>query len=63
MTAVTDWRGFGQNQETYSTLKEEGSLKYIVSKELKVKLEKFYGSAANALFQIWRMTLLCKERY
>ena len=49
MTAVTDWRGFGQNQETYSTLKEEGSLKYIVSKELKVKLEKFYGSAANGI--------------
>lgn len=49
MIAVTDWRGFGQNQETYSTLKEEGSLKYIVSKELKVKLEKFYGSAANGI--------------
>jgi hypothetical protein len=49
MTAATDWRGFGQNQETYSTLKEEGSLKYIVSKELKVKLEKFYGSAANGI--------------
>jgi len=49
MTAVTDWRGFGQNQETYSTLKEEGSLKYIVSKELKVKLEKFYGSATNGI--------------
>ena len=49
MTVVIDWRGFGQNQETYSTLKEEGSLKYIVSKELKVKLEKFYGSAANGI--------------
>jgi hypothetical protein len=49
MIAVTDWRGFSQNQETYSTLKEEGSLKYIVSKELKVKLEKFYGSAANGI--------------
>ena len=49
MTVVIDWRGFGQNQETYSTLKEEGSLKYIVSKELKVKLEKFYGSATNGI--------------
>ena len=49
MTVVIDWRGFGQNQETYSTLKEEGSFKYIVSKELKVKLEKFYGSAANGI--------------
>ena len=44
MVAVIDWRGFDPNQETYSTLKEEGSLKYISSKELKVKLEKFYGS-------------------
>ena len=44
MVAVTDWRGFDPNQETYSTLKEEGSLKYISSKELKVNLEKFYGS-------------------
>ena len=49
MTVVIDWRGFGQNQETYSTLKEEGSLKYIVSKELKVNLEKLYGSAANGI--------------
>ena len=49
MTVVIDWRGFGQNQETYSTLKAEGSLKYIVSKELKVNLEKFYGSAANGI--------------
>jgi len=49
MTAVTDWRGFGQNQESYSTLKEEGSLKYIAFKELKVKIEKFYGSAANVI--------------
>jgi len=44
MVAVIDWRGFDPNQETYSTLKEEGSLKYISSKELKVNLEKFYGS-------------------
>ena len=44
MVAVIDWRGFDTNQETYSTLKEEGSLKYISSKELKVNLEKFYGS-------------------
>ena len=43
MVAVIDWRGFDPNQETYSTLKEEGSLKYISSKELKVNLEKFYG--------------------
>lgn len=49
MTAVTDWRGFGQNQESYSTLKEEGSLKYIASKKLKVRLEKFYGSAGNGI--------------
>jgi hypothetical protein len=45
MVTVTDWRGFDQNQETYSTLKAEGSLKHITSKELKVNLEKFYGSA------------------
>ena len=44
MVAVIDWRGFDPNQETYSTLKVEGSLKYISSKELKVNLEKFYGS-------------------
>ncbi|MDC1219157.1 hypothetical protein N8Z88_04665, partial [Flavobacteriaceae bacterium] len=44
MVAVTDWRGFGLNQDTYSTLKEEGSLKYIKSKDIKIKLEKFYNS-------------------
>ena len=49
MVAVTDWRGFDPNQETYSTLKEEGSLKYISSKELKVNLEKFYGSEGGSI--------------
>ncbi|MDA9888826.1 hypothetical protein N9D52_06630 [Flavobacteriaceae bacterium] len=47
MVAVTDWRGFGLNQDTYSTLKEEGSLKYIKSKDIKIKLEKFYNSAGG----------------
>jgi hypothetical protein len=49
MVAVTDWRGFGLNQDTYSTLKEEGSLKYIKSKDIKIKLEKFYNSAGGGI--------------
>ena len=47
LVAVTDWRGFRLNQDTYSTLKEEGSLKYIKSKDIKIKLEKFYNSAGG----------------
>jgi len=49
MVAVTDWRGFDLNLDTYSTLKEEGSLKYIKSKDIKIKLEKFYNSAAGMI--------------
>ena len=47
LATITDYRGFGLNQDTYSTLKEEGSLRYIKSKDIKIKLEKFYNSAGS----------------
>jgi hypothetical protein len=47
MIAVTDWRGFSQSQEMYSSLKEVGALRYIKSKPVKIMLEEFYNSATG----------------
>ena len=44
MVAITAYRVFNPNIEIYSSLKYDGSLKYISNSEIKVAINRFYSS-------------------